>query len=66
MAVVALEAEEPREDGNMEKIAKEFQNSHKKGTVSNVTPYSFKYSETTKNGNTVDIVYMKSYFMDFD
>jgi hypothetical protein len=50
----------------MEKIAKEFQNSHKKGTVSNVTPYSFKYSETTKNGNTVDIVYMKSYFMDFD
>ena len=48
----------------MERIAKEFQNNHKKGIVSNVTSYSFKYSETSKNGNVNEVVYMKSYFMD--
>ena len=44
----------------MDKIAKEFQNNHKKGTVSNVTSYSFKYSETNKNGSVNEVVYMKS------
>ena len=29
----------------MDKIAKEFQNNHKKGTVSNVTSYSFKFEK---------------------
>ena len=48
----------------MEKIAKEFQNNHKKGTVSNVTSYSFKYSETNKNCGVNEVVYMRSYFMD--
>lgn len=49
---------------HMDKIAKEFQNNHKKGTVSNVTSYSFKYSETNKNGSVNEVVYMKSYFME--
>lgn len=49
---------------HMDKISKEFQNNHKKGTVSNVTSYSFKYSETNKNGSVNEVVYMKSYFMD--
>ena len=48
----------------MDKIAKEFQNNHKKGTVSNVTSYSFKYSEASKNGSVNEVVYMKSYFME--
>lgn len=48
----------------MEKIAKEFQNNHKKGVVSNITSYSFKYTETTKNGSVIETVYMKSYFME--
>lgn len=46
----------------MEKIAKEFQNNHKKGVVSNVTSYSFKYTETAKNGSVNETIYMKSYF----
>ncbi len=48
----------------MEKIAKEFQNNHKKCVVSNVTSYSFKYTETAKNGSVIETVYMKSYFME--
>ena len=33
---------------DMNKIAKDFQNKHKKGTVSNITNYSFQYKYKKK------------------
>ncbi len=45
----------------MEKIAKMFQNDHKKGVVSDVTEYSFKYTE-----NNVSTIYMLSWFLELE
>lgn len=44
---------------SMEKIAKKFQNDHKKGVVSDVTSYSFKYTEGKDS-----VIYMLSWFLE--
>lgn len=48
---------------DMNKIAKDFQNKHKKGTVSNITDYSFQYTEKKKDKED-SVIYMESYFHD--
>ena len=51
----------------MNDYAREYQHKNQnKGTVSNITDYSFKFTTTPKNGEKpVECVIMKSYFLNF-